>query len=246
MYSESLVLSIQPDDTHIAAGMTDGTLSVRRRQPKASENAASSSDPFSVESLRSGTFESFLDGALSTIGQGRQRNTGKVKARPIGDINEIKVERRRKKKLREYDRLLKNFKYSAALDCVLRRVSSDHGCRSTGLACIVLMKMTYSFHSNMLILTARSSDNGILANTRVDTQRRTPPSIGRQRRRLTRTGFEVAGQVRHRSEVRRVDMQHRRHRHRYECFHFSFNRSYSHPLCAIRDVLLRIRPITAH
>ena len=114
--------------------MTDGTLSVRRRQPKASET--SSSDPFSVDALRSGTFEAFLGGALSTIGQGRQRNVGKVKARPIGDVNEIKIERRRKKKLREYDRLLKNFKYSAALDCVLRRVSFDL-CTVQMLLCMV-------------------------------------------------------------------------------------------------------------
>ena len=114
-------LPIQPDDTHIAAGMADGTLSVRRRQPKPSESIPSG--PFSADALRSGTFESFLGGALSHIGQGRQRDVGKVKARPIGDANELKVERTRKKKLRAYDRLLKNFKYSAALDCVLRRVS---------------------------------------------------------------------------------------------------------------------------
>ena len=102
-------LPIQPDDTHIAAGMADGTLSVRRRQPKPSESTPS--DPFSADALRSGTFESFLGGALSHIGQGHQRDVGKVKARPIGDANELKVERTRKKKLRAYDRLLKNLKY---------------------------------------------------------------------------------------------------------------------------------------
>ena len=204
----------QPDDTHIAAGMTDGTLSVRRRQPKASENIASSSDPFSVEALRSGTFESFLGGALSTVGQGRQRNTGKVKARPVGDVNEIKIERRRKKKLREYDRLLKNFKYSAALDCVLRRVSYDLLVWS---AFFSVLKLT-DVRSPYLVtigFTARPSGNGILANTRTDSQRRTPSGVGREGRRLTRACLTVACQVRHRSEVRRVDLQHRRHSHRY-------------------------------
>ncbi|KAH8118572.1 WD40 repeat-like protein [Phellopilus nigrolimitatus] len=113
-----LCLDVSPDDTHIAAGMSDGTLSVRRRQPKASE---SSSEPFSLASLRSGTFESFLDSTLPSIGQGRFREKGKAKAKPVGDFDEFKVEARRKRKLREYDRLLKNFKYSAALDSVLRK-----------------------------------------------------------------------------------------------------------------------------
>ncbi|EJD01454.1 WD40 repeat-like protein [Fomitiporia mediterranea MF3/22] len=114
-----LCLGISPDDTHIAAGMSDGTLSVRRRQPKASE---STSEPFSLSSLRSGAFESFLGTeAVTRIGLGRFGEKGKVKAKPIGDINEFKVEARRKRKLRAYDRLLKNFKYSAALDAVLMK-----------------------------------------------------------------------------------------------------------------------------
>lgn len=45
-----------------------------------------------------------------------------MKRKPIGDVNEIKIEGRRKKKLREYDRLLKGFKYRAALDSVLSKV----------------------------------------------------------------------------------------------------------------------------
>lgn len=98
--------------------MSDGTLSVRRRQPKESE---STSNPLLVSSLRSGTYETFLGGGtLSSIGEGRFRE--KKKAKPVGDIDEIKVEARRKKRLRNYDRLLKNFKYSAALDAVLQKV----------------------------------------------------------------------------------------------------------------------------
>ena len=110
--------------------MSDGTLSVRRRQPKASESADASSQPFSVASLRSGTFESFLSGMLpNTIGEGRfkdkNKDKGKGKAKAAaGDVGELKVDpSRRKRKLREYDRLLKGFKYSAALDSVLRKVS---------------------------------------------------------------------------------------------------------------------------
>lgn len=102
--------------------MSDGTLSVRRRQPKASESAAG---PLSRGILRSGTFESFLgSGSLTGIGTGRFREKGKEKAKPIGDVDEFKVEARRKRKLRTYDKLLKNFKYSAALDSVLMKVGS--------------------------------------------------------------------------------------------------------------------------
>jgi len=101
--------------------MSDGTLSVRRRHPRASEVAASDL-PFSSAALRSGTFESFLGGAVPAIGQGRARDKGNGKASAAGDIDEWRVESRRTKRLKEFDRLLKGFKYSAALDSVLRKV----------------------------------------------------------------------------------------------------------------------------
>ncbi|KZP33006.1 WD40 repeat-like protein [Athelia psychrophila] len=113
-----LCLAVSPDDTHIAAGMSDGTLSVRRRQPRASEKAAADL-PFSAASLKSGTFESFLGGTLPAIGQGKVKGKGKAKA--VGDADELRVESRRTKRLKEFDRLLKGFKYSAALDSVLRK-----------------------------------------------------------------------------------------------------------------------------
>lgn len=114
----SQIFILQPDETHIAAGMTDGTLSVRRRQPKAGEAAAADS-PFSATNLRSGTFESFLS-SVPTLGQGAVKD--KIKSKAIGDADEFRVESRRTKRLKEYDRLLKNFKYAAALDSVLRSV----------------------------------------------------------------------------------------------------------------------------
>ncbi|KAJ3722884.1 WD40 repeat-like protein [Lentinula raphanica] len=112
-----LCLAVSPDETHIAAGMTDGTLSVRRRTPKASE--AQSDASLAATILRSGTFETFLGGAMPAIGQGTIK--GKVKAKPFGDLNEFRIESRRAKRLKSYDKLLKNFKYSAALDSVLRK-----------------------------------------------------------------------------------------------------------------------------
>ena len=75
-------------------------------------------DLFSAAALRSGAFESFL-GSLPSIGQGHVKS--KQKARPVGDADELKIESKRKKRLKEYDRMLKGFRYSAALDSVLRK-----------------------------------------------------------------------------------------------------------------------------
>lgn len=112
---------MKPDETHIAVGMSDGTLSVRRRQPKASEGALAHG-PLSEASLRAAKLESFLGGVLPSIGQPRIRD--RTKSKPVGDVYEFKVESRRRRRLKEYDRLLKGFKYSAALDSALRKVST--------------------------------------------------------------------------------------------------------------------------
>lgn len=96
--------------------MSDGTLSVRRRQPKAREAAyQDSSIPFKP----TGPAElSAL--SLQSVGEGRVRN--KTVAKALGDLNEMRVENRRAKRLKQHDKYLKNFKYSAALDSVLRKV----------------------------------------------------------------------------------------------------------------------------
>ncbi|KAG6868516.1 hypothetical protein C0993_001617 [Termitomyces sp. T159_Od127] len=107
-----LCLAISPDETHIAAGMSDGTLSVRRRQLKTSETKV-------IDPLRSSTFESFLGMSHPTLGEGIGR--GKTQSQPLGSVDELRIESRRTKRLRDYDKLLKNFKYSAALDSVLRK-----------------------------------------------------------------------------------------------------------------------------
>lgn len=101
--------------------MSDGTLSVRRRQPKASEET-SVHGPLSEASLRAATLESFL-GVLPSIG--RPRVQDRTKNKPVGDVDEFKVESKRRRRLKEYDRLLKGFKYSAALDSAIRKVSAN-------------------------------------------------------------------------------------------------------------------------
>lgn len=57
---------------------------------------------------------------LIHIGEGA---VSKQRSKAVGDVGEIRVsESRRQKRLKPYDRLLKSFKYSAALDSVLRKV----------------------------------------------------------------------------------------------------------------------------
>ncbi|KAF5333514.1 hypothetical protein D9611_002466 [Ephemerocybe angulata] len=99
-----LCLAISPDDTHIVGGMSDGTLSIRRRQPRGKDAEVSTLDSLNLIHIG--------EGAVS-----KQRG-----AKAVGDADEIRVsESRRQKRLRPYDRLLKSFKYSAALDSVLRK-----------------------------------------------------------------------------------------------------------------------------
>jgi U3 small nucleolar RNA-associated protein 15 len=121
--------------------MTDGTLSVRRRQPKASEADGESSLAKTI--LQSGTYDSFLGGSLPTIGEGRVK--GKGKARPLGDVNELRIESRRTKRLKNYDKYLKSFKYSAALDAVLKKVIAIGYYWQWVLTCIQNVPPTITF-----------------------------------------------------------------------------------------------------
>lgn len=113
---------LKPDDTHIAVGMVDGSLSVRRRQPKPSEAASSGS-----QTAEAGIYDLFMGGGSFALGSkgatSRPKVRGKGKQPPVGVLDEFRVEQRRQKRLREYDRLLKTFKYAAAFDAVLRKVS---------------------------------------------------------------------------------------------------------------------------
>ncbi|BEJ15544.1 hypothetical protein CspHIS471_0501490 [Cutaneotrichosporon sp. HIS471] len=111
-----LSLAISPDDTHIAAGMTDGTLAVRRRDPKASEAAASDAKQAIISS---GAYDYFAD-MEAVFGRGHIK--AKKRDVPIlGPADEVRVETRRRERLREFDRYLKAFKYSAALDAGLKK-----------------------------------------------------------------------------------------------------------------------------
>jgi len=100
-----LCLAISPDETHILGGMSDGTLSVRRRQPKATKAQG--------EQLNSSDVYADIPGDLRSI----PRRLPKA----MRDAGELQMITQPVKKLKEYDKLLKAFKYSSALDTVLKK-----------------------------------------------------------------------------------------------------------------------------
>ncbi|KAG8909249.1 hypothetical protein FRC00_010451, partial [Tulasnella sp. 408] len=106
-----LCLAMSPDDTHIAAGMSDGTLSVRRRNTSEEEAQAAAARK---EVARTGDFESMLE----KIGEPEYLSQ-RPATKPKGDPDEAKLAKEHRQKLTEYDQLLKQFKYGEALDAVL-------------------------------------------------------------------------------------------------------------------------------
>ncbi|KAG1145207.1 hypothetical protein G6F37_005593 [Rhizopus arrhizus] len=99
-----LSVGLSPDDTHLAAGMSNGLLSIRQRQIKASEKALKKQNQ---DYIKGGTYKYFMRG---------QSNA------PTKD--DFVVESTKRQKLRKYDQFIKMFQYANALDEVLK--SSFH------------------------------------------------------------------------------------------------------------------------
>jgi hypothetical protein len=110
--------------------MTDGTLAVRRRDPKASEQNHTESIQ---TSLKSGAYEYFAE-MESIFGKGHIKKKGKDLPEVVGAVDEVKIESRRKDKLKTFDKYLKVFKYGAALDSGIQKVSPDGRPSQAGLA----------------------------------------------------------------------------------------------------------------
>lgn len=102
-----LCLAVSPDDTHILGGMSDGTLSVRRRDAKASEALRETQSRLDLPTMLSDI----------SLGHGPEGTPSKISP----DAGEQRLQAQISKKLKEHDKLLKNFKYSAALDSVLKK-----------------------------------------------------------------------------------------------------------------------------
>lgn len=105
---------LQPDDTHIAAGMTDGTLSIRRRNTSNEEAAAFTARK---QAAKGGDFETLMD----TIGDERIASKG-IASESQKDPTEIRVQAFRPKRLPQYDQLMKKFRYGEALDAAMAPV----------------------------------------------------------------------------------------------------------------------------
>ena len=137
----------QPDETHILGGMSDGTLSVRMRQPKVAEiqTQVNSSDIY-VD----------IPGDLNPL-------TRKSLPKATSDAGELRMVTQPVKKLKEYDKLLKAFKYSAALDSVLKKV-------------LILSTIAGPF---LISILESTTGHNFLLNTRTHTSRWTEDCLGR-------------------------------------------------------------------
>jgi hypothetical protein len=140
----------QPDETHILGGMSDGTLSVRRRQPKGAE----------VQE-QVNTSEIYMD-IPGDLNPGARRSLPKA----TSDAGELRMITQPVKKLKEYDKLLKAFKYSAALDSVLKKVLI-----LSTIAGLFLISLFY-------IRLERTAGHYFFSNTRTHTSRWTEDCLG--------------------------------------------------------------------
>lgn len=122
--------------------MSDGTLSVRRRQPKGAEVQ---------EQVDFSDIYVDIPGDLSPVAR---RSLPKA----TRDAGELRMVTQPVKKLKEYDKLLKAFKYSAALDTVLKKV-------------LVLSTIAVLFLISFISVLERTASHDFLSNTRAHTSR---------------------------------------------------------------------------
>lgn len=99
----------QPNSSHLLAGLSDGTLSIRTRVPAKASSSLSPDAP-SYEALLAGL------GAGGVAHHGAAAQEG-LSASFEGEQVAL---RDRKRRLTEWDRLLKDFRYADALDAVLK------------------------------------------------------------------------------------------------------------------------------
>lgn len=140
--------------------MTDGTLSLRRRDPKAAELAAQEAKK-SV--LSTGAYEYFADfesvfgtGHVKSTQQDQAQGQQRQGAKTMAAVDEFRVENVRRKKLKDYDKFLKTFKYGAALDAVMVKV-----CRVLGL-------LEVAQKADVPVLADCSTGNSIRSDTGAD------------------------------------------------------------------------------
>lgn len=108
-----LCMALAPDESQLAVGMSDGTLCVRKRELKASEVVRRQERRVA---LLGGGLDHQLARSSAAVQDAPVQDRGGVTAQ-----DDIRVDRARSAKLKPYDKFLKSFNYSAALDAVLRK-----------------------------------------------------------------------------------------------------------------------------
>ncbi|GJN87988.1 hypothetical protein Rhopal_000943-T1 [Rhodotorula paludigena] len=105
-------LAVSPNNSHLVAGLSDGSLSIRTRAGVGRKAGVP------VEKVTP-SFDAMLAGMGhgGIVYSGKQAGEG-LKATYEG---EVKVTKERRRKLTEWDRMLKNFRYGDALDSALRQ-----------------------------------------------------------------------------------------------------------------------------
>ncbi|KDE08664.1 hypothetical protein MVLG_01123 [Microbotryum lychnidis-dioicae p1A1 Lamole] len=103
-------LAVSPNSSHLVAGLSDGSLSIRTRVASKKAGLPTEFKPPSYDALLAGA------AAGGVVYEGKEAMEG------MGAFEgEQKMGKDRKKKLMEWDRMLKNFRYGDALDSVLRK-----------------------------------------------------------------------------------------------------------------------------
>ncbi|KAM0749819.1 WD40 repeat-like protein [Meredithblackwellia eburnea MCA 4105] len=114
-----MALAVSPNSSHLIAGLSDGSLSIRTRIP--------AKKPTSLTIGGGKSTQPSYDALLAGAGAGGVGYKGKEAMEGLAALSlsqqqgEKRVGRERKKKLLEWDRMLKDFRYGDALDSVLRK-----------------------------------------------------------------------------------------------------------------------------
>jgi U3 small nucleolar RNA-associated protein 15 len=108
------------DDAHLVVGMTDGKVSVRQRKHAKAPKPKTSENP---EDL----FVAKWEQALKERPVKLTKDYGYFKrgAYSKPDVEDLTLDKQVRKKLQDYDKLLKKFRYSEVLDCVLQTDRPD-------------------------------------------------------------------------------------------------------------------------
>lgn len=123
--SPILTIAISPEERELAVGMADGTLCVRKREVKKSEEEARSLQRTALAGgggvAGAGGLEAVLPFAgMEEGGAASRRDEAQAKRAALARHDDVRAESVRARRLKPYDRLLKGFRYSEALDAVLR------------------------------------------------------------------------------------------------------------------------------